>query len=57
MAGKGGASGGKREGAGAKYKYGEPVERITVQIPKSKVKMFKTLVTKFLKPFIVKKSK
>ncbi len=44
-------SGGKREGAGRHLKYGEPVKRITTQVPQSKADKFKTMVAKWLKQF------
>jgi hypothetical protein len=49
MTGIKGKSGGAREGAGRKQKYGEPIVRITSQVPESKAEEFKKKVAAILK--------
>lgn len=48
-------SGGKRKGAGAKLKYGEPTEMVPIRVPKSKKALFKKLIAPILKKWEVKK--
>lgn len=46
MSGQKEKSGGKRDGAGRHLKYGEPMKKITIEIPESKVKEVKEFVRK-----------
>jgi hypothetical protein len=48
-------SGGKREGSGRKLKYGEPVKRLTFQVPESKAEEITELVQKRLNKWIKNK--
>jgi hypothetical protein len=48
--------GGKRVGAGPKFKYGEETINITLRIPKSKKEEVKELVRSYLNQFKVVKS-
>lgn len=47
--------GGKREGAGAKLKYGEPTIVISIRIPETQQPQISKLVNKFLKKYKLKK--
>jgi len=44
--------GGKREGAGPKFKYGEETCNITLRVPKSKKADVKRLVYEYLKQYV-----
>lgn len=44
--------GGKRQGSGAKPKYGEPTKVVTFRIPESKIKDVKKIVADYLKSLI-----
>ena len=56
MSGKKEKSGGKRVGAGRHLKYGEIMKKVTLEIPKSKVKDVKEFV-KNIKEQILKNNK
>jgi hypothetical protein len=51
------ARGGKRDGSGRKYLYGEQTEIVRFSVPVSKVKRFKKLVEVILSKWIKKKPK
>jgi|688.fasta_scaffold86570_9 hypothetical protein len=46
--------GGKREGAGPPFKYGEPTCNVTLRVPKSKKAEVKKLVYEYLNQFLIK---
>lgn len=48
--------GGKREGAGPKFKYGEETSNITLRVPNSKKAEVKRLVYAYLEQYTNKKS-
>jgi hypothetical protein len=46
--------GGKRKGAGPKFKYGEPTEKIGFRVPKSHIAKITEMVTAYLEKLKIK---
>lgn len=54
MTGIKGKSGGERKGSGRPLKYGEPVKKVTMEFPESKITEIKQKIKLILKKYIVK---